>query len=279
MGRYKAKDHKRDTIIGKLVNKKQDYDDDQIRALWSACDAMNGKSSFGAIVKVLLLSAQRKEKVASMRWADLANGEWTIPAEAREKANAETLRLPQAALDIIEAQQKVEGNPYVFPGTKSGRRKKSADGKAHKVPPEPPSFNSFSQRKEELDLLMLDELHKVGERRNDQAMLAYVAKVRAVLKAVAAAKSGEAKKKLRDEIKQIWWVTHDLRHTAKSLMGRAGVRPDISERVLGHAIPGVEGTYDQHDYRPEKADALQRLADLIETILHPPEGNVVGLRL
>jgi hypothetical protein len=29
---------------------------------------------------------------------------------------------------------------------------------------------------------------------------------------------------------------------------------------------------------PEQADALQRLADLIETILHPPEGNVVALR-
>ena len=39
-------------------------------------------------------------------------------------------------------------------------------------------------------------------------------------------------------------------------MARAGVRPDISERVLGHTIKGVEGTYDQHDYSDEKADAL-----------------------
>ncbi len=29
-------------------------------------------------------------------------------------------------------------------------------------------------------------------------------------------------------------------------MVRAGVRPDISERVLGHVIGGVEGVYDRH---------------------------------
>src|SRR5450759_4386596 len=32
------------------------------------------------------------------------------------------------------------------------------------------------------------------------------------------------------------WTLHDLRRTAKTLMVRAGVRPDISERVLGHVI-------------------------------------------
>ncbi len=40
-------------------------------------------------------------------------------------------------------------------------------------------------------------------------------------------------------------------------MARAGVRPDISDRVLGHAIAGVAGTYDRHTFDPKKADALQ----------------------
>ena len=74
------------------------------------------------------------------------------------------------------------------------------------------------------------------------------------------------------------WVIHDLRRTARSLMSRAGVRPDIAERVLGHAIAGVEGVYDRHSYREEKADALQRLAALVETIVNPPAANVVPLR-
>ena len=37
------------------------------------------------------------------------------------------------------------------------------------------------------------------------------------------------------------WVLHDLRRTGKTLMQRAGVRPDISERVLAHVIPGGRG--------------------------------------
>jgi integrase len=74
------------------------------------------------------------------------------------------------------------------------------------------------------------------------------------------------------------WRLHDLRRTARSLMSRAGVRPDIAERVLGHVIPGVEGVYNRYGYDPEKADALAKLAALIERIVNPPKGNVVALR-
>ena len=72
------------------------------------------------------------------------------------------------------------------------------------------------------------------------------------------------------------WVIHDLRRTAKSLMARAGVRPDISERVLGHAIQGVEGVYDRHTYDEEKAEALNKLAGLVQRIIDPQD-NVVEL--
>jgi integrase len=73
------------------------------------------------------------------------------------------------------------------------------------------------------------------------------------------------------------WVVHDLRRTARSLMSRAGVLPHIGERVLGHVVGGVAGTYDQFEYDPQKADALVRLAALIENIVHPPVGNVIPM--
>ena len=73
------------------------------------------------------------------------------------------------------------------------------------------------------------------------------------------------------------WTIHDLRRTAKTLMVRAGVRPDISERVLGHVIAGVEGTYDRHSYADEKRDALEKLAVMIGRILNPPPASVVAL--
>lgn len=75
------------------------------------------------------------------------------------------------------------------------------------------------------------------------------------------------------------WTVHDLRRTARSLMSRAGVRPDVSERVLGHAIPGVEGVYDRYSYDPEKADALAKLAGLVMRIVDGKEKEAEVIRL
>jgi integrase len=75
-----------------------------------------------------------------------------------------------------------------------------------------------------------------------------------------------------------WTLSRDVRRTAKTLMARAGVRPDISERVLAHVIPGVEGIYDRHEYLDEKRDALEKLAALIDRIINPPAANVRPFR-
>jgi integrase len=75
------------------------------------------------------------------------------------------------------------------------------------------------------------------------------------------------------------FTIHDLRRCARSLLSKAGIRPDICERVLGHARPAIEATYDQHHFRDEKAHALAALARLIEQIVHPPtDAKVVPLR-
>ena len=75
----------------------------------------------------------------------------------------------------------------------------------------------------------------------------------------------------------VYWTLHDARRTARSLLSRAGVRPDISERVLGHAIGGVSmGVYDRHSYASEKADALKRLADLIQIIVRPQPSAAIA---
>jgi integrase len=96
---------------------------------------------------------------------------------------------------------------------------------------------------------------------------------------------GKARKALDDRIASLrkkdrrkpmpHWVLHDLRRTARSLMSRAGVSSDIAERVLGHRLPGVRGVYDRYAYFNEKRDALEKLAMLIDQILHPTP-NVVS---
>ena len=194
---------------GETVKRDRTLTDDELRAIWNAADG-----AFGALVKMLLLTGQRREKAAAMRWDDLDGAVWTIPAEKREKGNAGKLVLPDLALEIINAQPRYVSNPYVFAG----------DG-GH--------IKSWSRRKQQFDAKL-------------------------------------------ENVKP--WVLHDLRRTARSLMSRAGIRPDISERVLGHVIKGVEGIYDRHAYTEEKAHALRALASLIENITNPPANKVVNIK-
>jgi integrase len=180
--------------------------DDELRVIWKAAE---GNGEFGVLVRLLLLTGQRRDKVSSMRWEDVQDGVWTIPSETREKGNAEELPLPKIALDIINGQPRFAGSPFII-ARKNYHTKAKADFVA-KLPPMPQ------------------------------------------------------------------WQLHDLRRTARSLMARAGVRPDVAERVLGHAIRGVEGTYNRHQYREEKAHALKALDGLISNIVNPPADKVVSL--
>jgi integrase len=73
------------------------------------------------------------------------------------------------------------------------------------------------------------------------------------------------------------WTMHDLRRCARSLLSRAGIRPDIAERTLGHTVGGdIAQTYDRHQYQTEKGIALERLATLIDSIVNPRD-NVTPL--
>jgi integrase len=65
------------------------------------------------------------------------------------------------------------------------------------------------------------------------------------------------------------WTPHDLRRTLRSaLTGECGITPDIAERVLNHALPGLRKVYDHADYRPHVRAALEawnkRLTEIVE---------------
>jgi integrase len=63
------------------------------------------------------------------------------------------------------------------------------------------------------------------------------------------------------------WTLHDLRRSARSLMSRTGVSPEIVERCLAHKIGGVRGVSDHSASLAEKRDALGRLAALVGEIV------------
>src|SRR5262245_49546597 len=83
--------------------------DDEIREVWKLDGA------YGAILKLALLTAQRRDKVASMKWGDISpDGVWTVSTEKREKGNIGKVKLPRVALDIIQSQPRFVG-PHIFP--------------------------------------------------------------------------------------------------------------------------------------------------------------------
>jgi integrase len=76
------------------------------------------------------------------------------------------------------------------------------------------------------------------------------------------------------------WTLHDLRRTSRGLLSKAGILPDIGERCLGHVIGGIRGTYDKYSFLKEKTEAFAALANLIQSIVAPPDGSkVVQLRV
>jgi integrase len=202
MRRVPAHDRKRSRILS----------DDELRRVWhTATDA----GVYGAVIKLLLLTAQRCEKIASACWSDIKDGTWTIRTAPREKGNPGRLQLPKQALAVLRDIPRFVGNDFIFAG-----------------------------------------------HGNRQHVFSWVRQKAALDRA-----SG-----VRD------WRVHDLRRSARSLMSRAGVATEIAERVLGHARPAMESTYDVHSYDSEKASALAKLANLIERIVSPPANNAVTLQ-
>lgn len=77
-------------------------------------------------------------------------------------------------------------------------------------------------------------------------------------------------KRLRELSGTSGWSWHDLRRTSRTLMGRAGVRPEISERCMSHALGGagrMQSVYDRYDYLDEMREAYQALGDKIDSIV------------
>lgn len=109
--------------------------DDELRLTWAASSKLG---TFGALVRLCLLTGQRRSAVAAMRWdqIDLATRTWTLPQPDRAKGVGGALVLPKIAISTIEAQPRLKDNPFVLTG-RGGV-----------------SFNAFSDGMEELRTML-----------------------------------------------------------------------------------------------------------------------------
>ena len=100
----------------------------ELRSVWHAADAIG--YPFGSIVKLLILTAQRRDEVAGVTWSelDLDHGTWTIGAERAKNGQAHTVHLSPAAQTILKKLPRRSDSDFVF--TTTGKSAVSGFSKA-----------------------------------------------------------------------------------------------------------------------------------------------------
>jgi integrase len=105
-------------------------DDDEIRKLWIACDQVI--APFGALVRILLLTGQRREEVAQMRWSELSGDVWKIPGSRTKNKKEHVLPITPALRKILDDMERIDGVDLVFVG-RTGRTAISGFSKLKKA--------------------------------------------------------------------------------------------------------------------------------------------------
>lgn len=86
--------------------------DDELADVWACC----GDDDFGRIVRLLILTATRREEVAGARWSeiDLSRGAWQLPAERVKNGRSHLVPLPSAAVSIFQTVDRREKRDLLF---------------------------------------------------------------------------------------------------------------------------------------------------------------------
>ena len=87
--------------------------DDEIRWLWKATDK---RDTYSKIVRLLLLTGQRRGEVAGMTYAEIdsAKGEWNLAEERTKNGRPQWVPFSPSAKAIMASAIKIKGCPFVF---------------------------------------------------------------------------------------------------------------------------------------------------------------------
>ncbi|HVM77635.1 MAG TPA: integrase arm-type DNA-binding domain-containing protein [Stellaceae bacterium] len=221
---------------------------DHVRYIWHAAASLS--EPFGPFVRLLMLSGQRRGEVAGMKWTELdLDGErvWSIPAERMKAGRPHEVPLSAEMVAILrelrDARDKKE----------SEREETRAKGDyvfstTSGVRP----ISGFSKAKRALD----------------EAVATLHMKAREDARA-------SGKHVHNNELPT--WRLHDIRRTVRTGLGAIPSIPhDIRELVVAHVPPALVTTYDLHDYREEKRQALTLWAERLARIVAPSTGGAAS---
>lgn len=206
---------------------------DELIALWRATFMLD--SPRGALVRLLMITLQRRSEVAELPWPELDREKqlWQLPGE-RAKNNVEHL-IPLSNLAMAELDN--------FGWKHQGLVMPCSTGKT--------AVSNFSDMKTALDAAMILILQDLADARSDA--------------------TGESRYQV--ELKP--WRIHDIRRTGTTHLQALGFPIEVGERVINHhqggETSGIRGVYNLYEYLPEKTAALQSWAKRLAAIIKEGE--------
>jgi integrase len=170
VGTNKAEEISRDRVLS----------DEELRLIWPYA----GEGDYGAIIRLLILTGQRREEVGAMRWSelDLDKNLWRIGPERTKNGLPHEVPLSDAALKLLAAHGRREGRDLVF-GSQEGAFQGWSGAKA--------ALDGRIRAKLGLRPWRLHDLRRTAATRmNDLGVLPHV--VEAVLNHISGHKAGVA---------------------------------------------------------------------------------------
>ena len=119
-----------------IKNRERVVSDAELAAIWTGCDSIG--YPFGAIVKLLILTGQRRTEVAAMRWSelDVETATWLLPGARAKNNEPSVVPLSTLAVAVLKSIPRLN-DTFVFPARGNdeshfsgyAKGKKALDGK------------------------------------------------------------------------------------------------------------------------------------------------------
>ncbi|MGO7806360.1 tyrosine-type recombinase/integrase [Rhizobium ruizarguesonis] len=227
------------TAPGEVVSRDRTLSRDEIRLVWLASEKIGWP--FGPMVKLLLLTGQRRDEVASAQWSEFDLGTdmpaWTIPKARAKNGKAHVVPLAPAVVEILESLPRVKGD-VDFVLTTTGKT----------------GISGFSRSKALLDAAMMEIAKEEAEAREEKDFEPQIVPWRL----------HDLRRTCASGMAELGQPVHVVEAVLNHKSG---------------SIKGVAAVYNRYEYADEKRRALTAWAGHVQGLIgHTSGENVVPMR-
>ena len=219
---------------------------------------------FGPLIRLLVLTLQRRSEVSGMCWSELSGDgkTWTIPAARSKNRKAHVVHLAEPARQILKELRE----------RRDAKEAKNSKG-VGTLPEIDLIFTTTGQTAvsgiEKARRWLDDDDHDDKSER------------RSLDTAPAQPTPRPQRKGLKRSPDD--WRLHDFRRTGVSKMAELGIPPHVADRILNHvsgSIQGVAAVYQRFEFLPERQRALDVWAAHVLSIDEnsQPDTNILQLK-